>query len=78
MKILTAGSLFQYFTALTEKTDPLLRWWLAPSSTLKGRLLGPRRMRGRKTHSDKHKKTREYLEGSIIQTQMYLRKNLQP
>ncbi len=23
-----AGSLFQYFTNLTEKADPLLRWWL--------------------------------------------------
>ncbi len=25
-----AGSLFQYFTTLTEKADPLLRWWLIP------------------------------------------------
>ncbi len=23
-----AGSLFQYFTNLTEKADPLLGWWL--------------------------------------------------
>ncbi len=29
-----AGSLFQYFTALTEYADPLLRQWLAPWSTL--------------------------------------------
>ncbi len=29
-----AGSLFQYFTTLTEKADPLLRRWLAPWSTL--------------------------------------------
>ncbi len=25
-----AGSLFQYFTTLTEKADPLLRQWLIP------------------------------------------------
>ncbi len=25
-----AGSLFQYFTTLTENADPLLRRWLAP------------------------------------------------
>ncbi len=31
-----AGSLFQYFTTLTEKADPLLRRWLAPWRTLKG------------------------------------------
>ncbi len=29
-----AGSLFQYFTNLTENADPLLRRWLAPWSTL--------------------------------------------
>ncbi len=41
LKILTkgavttvAGSLFQYFTTLTEKADLLLRWWLAPWNTL--------------------------------------------
>ncbi len=28
------GSLFQYFTTLTENADPLLRRWLAPWSTL--------------------------------------------
>ncbi len=28
------GSLFQYFTTLTEKADPLLRRMLAPRSTL--------------------------------------------
>ncbi len=28
-----AGSLFLYFTTLTEKADPLLRWWLVPWST---------------------------------------------
>ncbi len=43
-----AGSLFQYFTALTEKADPLLRQWLAPWSTLKGCLFRPRRAGGRK------------------------------
>ncbi len=41
LKILTegtvsteAGSLFQYFTILTENADHLLRRWLAPWSTL--------------------------------------------
>ncbi len=29
-----AGSLFQYFTTLTENADPLLRRWLAPWSSL--------------------------------------------
>ncbi len=29
-----AGSLFQYFTNLTENADPLLRRWFAPWSTL--------------------------------------------
>ncbi len=28
------GSLFQYFTTLTEKADSLLRRWLSPWSTL--------------------------------------------
>ncbi len=28
-----SGSLFQYFTTLTESADPLLQWWLAPWST---------------------------------------------
>ncbi len=28
------GSLFQYFTTLTEKTDPLFRRWLVPWSSL--------------------------------------------
>ncbi len=28
-----AGSLFQYFTTLTENADPPLRRWLAPWST---------------------------------------------
>ncbi len=44
-----AGSLFQYFTTLTENADPLLRWWLAPWSTLKGCPLRPRRAGGRKS-----------------------------
>ncbi len=44
-----AGSLFQYFTNLSENADPLLRRWLAPSSTLKGCPLRPRRSRGRKS-----------------------------
>ncbi len=35
------GSLFQYFTTLTENAGPLLRWWLAPWSTLKGCSLRP-------------------------------------
>ncbi len=30
-----AGSLFQYFTTLTENADPLLWWWLAPWRILK-------------------------------------------
>ncbi len=41
LKILTNGSvtteassLFQYFTTLPEKADPLLRWWLLSYSTL--------------------------------------------
>ncbi len=38
-----AGSLFQYFTILTENADPLLRRRLAPWSTLKGCPLRPRR-----------------------------------
>ncbi len=42
-----AGSLFQCFTTLTENADPLLRWWLAPWSTLKGCPLRPRRAGGR-------------------------------
>ncbi len=29
-----AGRLFQYFTTLNENANPLLRWWLAPWSTL--------------------------------------------
>ncbi len=29
-----AGTLFQYFTTITENADPLLRRWLAPWSTL--------------------------------------------
>ncbi len=29
-----AGSLFQYFTTLTENGDPILRRWLAPWTTL--------------------------------------------
>ncbi len=29
-----SGSLFQYFTTLSENADPLLRRWLAPWSTL--------------------------------------------
>ncbi len=29
-----AGSLFQYFTTLTENADPFRRRWLAPWSTL--------------------------------------------
>ncbi len=29
-----AGSLFQYFTTLPEKADPLLRRWLVPWTTL--------------------------------------------
>ncbi len=28
------GSLFQYFTTLTEQADPFLQRWLAPWSTL--------------------------------------------
>ncbi len=43
-----AGSLFQYFTTLTENVDPLLRRWLAPWSTLKGCPLRPHRAGGRK------------------------------
>ncbi len=43
-----AGSLFQYFTTLTENADPLLRRRLAPWSTLKGCPLRPRRVGGRK------------------------------
>ncbi len=43
-----AGSLFQYFTTLTENTDPLLRRRLAPWSTLKGCPLRPRRAGRRK------------------------------
>ncbi len=43
-----AGSLFQYFTTLTENVDPLLRRWLAPWSTLKRCPLRPRRSGGRK------------------------------
>ncbi len=43
-----AGSLFQYFTTLTENADPLLRRRLAPWSTLKGCPLRPRRAGGRK------------------------------
>ncbi len=42
------GSLFQYFTTLTENADPLLRRWLAPWSALKGCPLRPRRVGGRK------------------------------
>ncbi len=43
-----AGSLFQYFTTLTENADPLLRRSLAPWSTLKGCPLRPHRAGGRK------------------------------
>ncbi len=43
-----AGSLFQYFTTLTENAGPLLRRWLAPWSILKGCPLRPRRAGGRK------------------------------
>ncbi len=43
-----AGSLFQYFTTLTENADPLLRRWLAPWSTLMRCTLRPRRAGGRK------------------------------
>ncbi len=43
-----AGSLFQYFTTLTENADPLLRRWLAPWSTFKECPLMPRRAGGRK------------------------------
>ncbi len=46
-----AGSLFQYFTTLTENADPLLRRRLAPWSTLKGCPLRPRRAGGRKNKS---------------------------
>ncbi len=38
-----AGTLFQYFTNLTENADPLLRRWLAPWSTLQRCPLRPRR-----------------------------------
>ncbi len=44
-----AGSLFQYFTTLTEKADPLLQRWLAPWGTLEGCPLWPRRAGGRKS-----------------------------
>ncbi len=43
-----AGSLFQYFTTLTENAGPLLRRRLAPWRTLKGCPLRPRRAGGRK------------------------------
>ncbi len=43
-----AGSLFQYFTALTKNADPLHRRWLEPWSTLNGCPLRPRRAGGRK------------------------------
>ncbi len=33
-----AGSLFQYFTNLTENADPLLRRWLAPLNACRGAL----------------------------------------
>ncbi len=51
-----AGSLFQYFTTLTENADHLPRRWLAPWSTLKGCPLRPRRAGGRKTSSDQYPK----------------------
>ncbi len=49
-----AGSLFQYFTTLTENAGPLLRRWLAPWSTLQGCPLRPRRVEGENTSSDQH------------------------
>ncbi len=42
------GSLFQYFTTLTENANPLLRRWLASWSTVKGCPLRTRRSGGRK------------------------------
>ncbi len=44
----TDESLFQYFTTLTEKADPLLRRWLLLLSTLQVCLLRPRRLGGEK------------------------------
>ncbi len=44
-----AGSLFQYFTVLTEKADALLRRWLVNWSTFQGCPLRPRRVGGRKS-----------------------------
>ncbi len=43
-----AGSLFQYFTTLTENADPLLQRRLATWMTLNGCPLRPRRAGGRK------------------------------
>ncbi len=58
------GSLFQYFTTLTEKADPLLPRWLVPWSIWEGGPLRPRRVGGRKKLVHIHvQKTREYLEG---------------
>ncbi len=53
-----AGSLFQYFTTLTENANPLLRRWLAPCSTLKGCPL-----RKEKQIRINIQKALEYLEG---------------
>ncbi len=49
-----AGSLFQYFTTLTEKADPLLRRWLVPWTTLWGALLGRDEWKGEKASSDQN------------------------
>ncbi len=50
-----AGSLFQYFTTLTEKVDALFRRWPLPWSTLEGCPLRPRRVgRREKTVSEPH------------------------
>ncbi len=51
-----AGSLFQYFTLLTENADPLLRRRLAPWSNLKRCPLRPRREGGRKNKFNQYPK----------------------
>ncbi len=54
-----AGSLFQYFTTLTEKTDPFFRRWLLPRSTLYG--CTSREWEGEKLNIQN---TQEYIEFS--------------
>ncbi len=59
-----AGSLFQYFTTLTENADPLLRRRLAPWGILKGCPHRPRRAARRKNKFGSiPKRPFEYLEG---------------